>query len=144
MFSQMLAELGQGCEPEPAALRSRLDMALTKKMGVLRLPPAFWPLDPKINPRTEHQLWAALLLGDRERIDQALALLATEKTQRIPAAAVGPKELITLARDQVRELCARVVEPGRRAALRARLASQVPELLAEEEFLASTDKTDGH
>lgn len=74
----MIDNLHRAKMPEPGNLAKRFDFALTKKTGVLRLPPAFWMNDPKINPRTDHLFWAALLLLDRSRIDMALSVLETE------------------------------------------------------------------
>ena len=76
----LLSWRGAGCRT--SRLRRRLDMAMTKKMGIVRLPPAFWPADPKINPRADHLFWASLLLLDRQRIDLALAVLAAEQAER--------------------------------------------------------------
>lgn len=81
MFSEMVAELKRGTEPEPGVLRNRFDFALVKKTAVVRLPPSFRTGDPKINPRSDHLFWAALLLRDRERIDLALAVMAAEAAE---------------------------------------------------------------
>lgn len=81
MFSQMIAALGDQEMPEPAALTKRFDFAVTKKLGIIKLPRAFWMGDPKINPRSDHLFWAALLLKDRERIDLALSIIALEQAE---------------------------------------------------------------
>lgn len=78
MFSEMIAGLNRSILPEPVSLAKRFDFALTKKHGVVKLPPAFWMQDTKINPRSDHLLWAALLLLDRTRIEMALSVLAME------------------------------------------------------------------
>lgn len=78
MFTDMIADLNKGAMPDPASLKTRFDFALTKKTGVVKLPSAFWMRDPKINPRSDHLLWAALLLLDRSRIDLALAVIEEE------------------------------------------------------------------
>ena len=82
MFSEMVNELAHGRMPELAFLRRRFDMAITKKMGVLRLPAAFWMEDPKINPRADHLFWASLLLLDPERMELARAVLVAEQHER--------------------------------------------------------------
>lgn len=82
MFSEIFAALEKGVVPDPELLQRRFDLALTKKLGVVKLPPAFWMQDPKINPRADHLLQAALLLGDRERCDMAVSVLAVENAEQ--------------------------------------------------------------
>ena len=82
MFDEMLAGLGQGRWPDLDMLVRRFDVAMTKKLGVVRLPPAFWMSDPKINPNTNHLVWASFVLGDRQRCDLALSALAVEEQVR--------------------------------------------------------------
>ena len=82
MFTQIFAALEQGEVPDPELLQRRFDLAMTKKLGVVKLPPAFWIQDPKINPRADHLLQAALLLGDRERCDMAVSVLAVENAEQ--------------------------------------------------------------
>lgn len=69
--------------PATDALLKRFDFALTKKLGVIKLPPHFWVQDPKINPRAEQLFWVALVLKDRGRIDLALSVLSIELEQKI-------------------------------------------------------------
>ena len=78
MFTQIFAALEQGEAPDVELLQRHFDLAMTKKIGVVKLPPAFWMQDSKINPRADHLLQAALLLGDRERCDLAVSVLAVE------------------------------------------------------------------
>ncbi len=63
-------------------LRKRFDPAMTKKLAVIKLPPSFWMQDPKINPRADHLLWAALLLDDPERAALAFSAMAVEHEER--------------------------------------------------------------
>ena len=56
---------------------------MIKKLGIIKLPPPFWMQDPKINPPAEQLFWAALLLKDRSRIDQALSVLSIEQEEKI-------------------------------------------------------------
>jgi len=81
MFSEMIADLNRSKMPDPAILATRFDFAMIKKMGIVRLPPAFRMQDPKINPRSEHLFWAALLLMDRSRVETALSIIAVELTE---------------------------------------------------------------
>jgi len=62
MFSDVFAAIQKNKIPDPSMLQKRFDFAMTKKMGVIKLPPPFWMQDPKINPRADHLFWAALLL----------------------------------------------------------------------------------
>ncbi len=84
MFTQMFGQLRQGKVVEPGQMRRWFDLAMTKKQGVLRTPPVFWSADPKINPRSDHLLWVALLLDDPRRIELALSVLAMEYAERQP------------------------------------------------------------
>ena len=83
MFSEMIAAIQNNGAPEPVSLQKRYDFAMTKKLGIVKLPPAFWMQDPKINPRSDHLFWAALLLKDRNRIDMALSVIAVELAEAI-------------------------------------------------------------
>ncbi len=47
-------------------LRRQLSAAITKKLGVLRMPYLCRPTDPKINPPAEAMFLVALLLGDHD------------------------------------------------------------------------------
>jgi hypothetical protein len=82
MFTDIFSTLKQGNMPDPELLQRRFDLAMTKKLGVVKLPPAFWMQDPKINPRADHLLQAALLLADRERCDLAVSVLAVEHQEQ--------------------------------------------------------------
>ena len=70
MFSEMITNLKQGKMPDPVGMAKRFDFALTKKLGIVKLPPAFWMSDPKINPRTDHLFWA----GDSHKVNQDYCL----------------------------------------------------------------------
>lgn len=82
MFSELFNAIQSNSLPDPDTLRKRFDFAMTKKMGILKLPPPFWIQDPKINPRVDHLFWAALLLKDKERIDMALSAVAAELQEK--------------------------------------------------------------
>lgn len=78
MFAEIFYDLESGNLPDVDLLGRRFDAAMTKKLGVVKLPPAFWMQDPKINPRTDHLLWVALLLNDASRLGLAFSALAVE------------------------------------------------------------------
>ncbi len=78
MFTEIFTALKQGETPDLKLLRRRFDLAMTKKLGVVKLPPAFWMQDSKINPRADHLLQVALLLGDLECCNMAVSVLAVE------------------------------------------------------------------
>ncbi|PLX47938.1 MAG: hypothetical protein C0613_12325 [Desulfobulbaceae bacterium] len=78
MFTAMLHDLHQGREPDPARLKQRLQIGLVKKKAVMRLQRQFHHNDSKINPDSEHLLWAALLLEDNEALETVAEILITE------------------------------------------------------------------
>ena len=82
MFSADFSALKQGVFPDTQILGRRFDVAMTKKLGVVKLPPSFWMQDPKINPRADHLLQIALLLGDAERCGLAVSALAVEVAEQ--------------------------------------------------------------
>jgi hypothetical protein len=132
MFSEMVAGLARGLLPDEGLLRRRFDMAMTKKMGIIRLPPPFWPRDPKINPRADHLFWASLLLLDRQRIDLALAVLAAEQAERLRSSSLDGEGLAGEARELRQRLFAQIGDERLRQAFRRKLGRAVPEWLPEE------------
>ncbi len=82
MFSEFFDEVGRGNTVDSDRLKRLFDIAMTKKLGVVKLPPSFWMQDPKINPRVDHLLWAALLLDDGERLSLAVSALAVEHDEQ--------------------------------------------------------------
>ena len=93
MFTEMIREIKEGARPEVGLLARRFDAAMTKKLGVVRLPPQFWTQDSKINPRADHLFWAALLIGDRQRVDLAVSVIAAELEARATGSEDMQKEL---------------------------------------------------
>ncbi len=82
MFSRVLTDIEQGIPVDSALLLRRFDLAMTKKLAVVKLPPAFWMQDPKINPRADQLLQIALILGDSERCAMAASVLAVELAEK--------------------------------------------------------------
>ncbi len=123
MFSEMMAAPGRGGQPDPVRLRHWFRAALTKKLAVVRMPPAFWVRDPKINPRADHLLWAALLLDDREGVELAASIIAVEHAGQLAEddlalethLAAAAEELLALVpagdRDRLRRQVDRLLAP---------------------------------
>ncbi len=82
MFSTMIEDLKQGIEPAPGPLRLRLQAALVKKLAMMRLHREFHHNDSKINPNSEHMLWAAILLENNEAMETLVTILITEAHDR--------------------------------------------------------------
>jgi hypothetical protein len=82
MFTEIFDDLANGKLPDSDLLARRFDVAMTKKLGVVKLPPSFWMQDPKINPRTDQLLWTALLLNDASRLGLAFSALAVEHEEQ--------------------------------------------------------------
>lgn len=78
MFTAMISALREGRLPGRVELAGRLGAALVKKLAVLRQPYHCRTGDPKINPPATHLLWAAIILGDRDRYDLAAHILVAE------------------------------------------------------------------
>ncbi len=78
MFSHIFDSTINPAALDPDRLGRLFDLAMTKKLAVIKLPPSFWMQDPKINPRADHLYWAALILGDTERAGLAVSALAVE------------------------------------------------------------------
>lgn len=127
MFSDMVAGLNREVMPDPVLLAKRFDIAITKKLGVVKLPPAFWMQDPKINPRSDHLLWAALLTLDRKRIELALAVLAVEIAETSRCKDLQPRELTAQrGRDLIDQLLHQIHEPGTREKFAFKLQKVLP------------------
>ena len=75
----MIEQLKKGELPSQGYVRARLDVAITKKLGILKTPYLCWSSDPKINPVTKHLFWAAVLMGDREKINLIEGLTMAER-----------------------------------------------------------------
>ncbi len=130
MFSEMLSALHTGRRPDADTLGKRYDYAMTKKLGVVKLPPAFWTEDPKINPPVEQLFWAALLLLDRERIDLALSVMAVETAEKKPVdRAEASLDMEDRARELVGKLLKQFADPRARQEFARDLHSIVPEML---------------
>lgn len=121
MFSEMVAQLNKGQLPVEKELRARLEAAVVKKMGVLKTPYLCWSSDTKINPLTKHMLWAAILLGDREKVGLITGIIAAEKDAATPGGRpfeiststgvnIWVDELRALAGENIREMIRAQVE----------------------------------
>ena len=89
MFEQMVSELKKGILPEISLLRKRFNLALVKKLGVIKTPCSFWTSDKKINPATKELLWAAILLEDRDNYMLVEGILATEIEEKRKASGLS-------------------------------------------------------
>jgi len=128
MFSEMITSVQNNKLPDPVMLRNRFEFALTKKLGIVKLPPAFWMRDPKINPPSAHLFWAALLLKDRHRIDMALSVIAVELAENSSLGAVEcGRKVEEEAKELVRELLDRFPDQD----IRQRFAAELKEIVAE-------------
>ncbi len=94
MFVEVFRDMSMGKMIDTDLLGRRFDLAITKKLGVVKLPPSFWMQDPKINPRSDHLLWAALLLDDPDRVALAFSVLAVEYEEQQKK--VAPEERVPI------------------------------------------------
>ena len=135
MFSEMVADLSLARLPDPASLRKRFDLALTKKLGVVRLPPAFWMNDPKINPRSDHLFWASLLIRDRQRIELALSVLAAEIFQEKQPDPSGQQQRLTgTIHRLIESFFAQIPDQALGREIRHDLETVIPEWFEEEKL----------
>ncbi len=100
MFTELFDEISRRKAYDPGRLKRLFDIAMTKKLGVVKLPPSFWMQDPKINPRADHLLWAALLLDDAERVALAFSALAVEYEEQQQKKPPEEREPIGLVLDR--------------------------------------------
>lgn len=77
----MFRDLDHGKLPDKNRLRGWFRAALTKKLAVISLPPAFWVNDSKRNPDAHHLLWASVLLQDLEGFRTVQTIMATEHNE---------------------------------------------------------------
>lgn len=77
----MIRSLERGELPNEQALRGWFRMALTKKLAIISLPPAFWENDPKRNPDSRYLLWAAVLLQDIEGYRTTQSIMDAEREE---------------------------------------------------------------
>ena len=99
VFAEIFRDLGKGKMVDADLLGRRFDLAITKKLGVVKLPPSFWMQDPKINPRVDHLLWAAFLLDDPERAALAISVLAVEHEEQQKKRTPAERESVGLILD---------------------------------------------
>lgn len=108
----MIEDLQSGLEPTLPLLRQRLQAAMVKKMAMMRLHKEFHHNDSKINPNTDHMMWAAILLEDHDAMETLATILLTEAHDRYEAqrgamdAPRSPPELSGVLTLSVRKLLA--------------------------------------
>ena len=78
----MIRALRRGELPNEKRLHGWFRAALTKKLAIVSLPPAFWENDPKRNPDSLRLLWATVLLKDLEGFRTVQTIMATEKNEQ--------------------------------------------------------------
>ena len=82
MFDEMVSLLKKGEMVQLDLLRKRFDLALIKKIGVIKTPYSFWSADKKINPASKELLWAVILLEDRKDYMLVEGIITTELDER--------------------------------------------------------------
>jgi len=82
LFCEMFCDLDQGQFPDKNRLRGWFRAALTKKLAIISLPPAFWENDPKRNPDSQDLLWATVFLQDMDGFHAVRTIMETEKDER--------------------------------------------------------------
>jgi len=128
MFAKIFSELTRGERVDSDLLKRRFDVAMTKKLGVVKLPPSFWMQDPKINPRTDHLLWAALLLNDPDRVALAFSALAVEHDEQQKKQAVEARESMGEVLDRFLQQFLELLPEGNQSQ-RERIQKLVAELM---------------
>ena len=98
MFSEMVRDIEQGILPDVGLLRGRCHAAVTKKLALVRLPPAYWERDPKRNPDTGHMLWAILLLQDRDLLEVVKGVILIEQAE---GEGLSAEDFITSSLDEL-------------------------------------------
>lgn len=89
MFSEMITCLTNNKFPDKSPLKGRLHIALIKKEAIFALPHNFRVSDPKMNPRSDHMIWAAVLIEDKDLFDLTTTILFTEKSMLDPHKALS-------------------------------------------------------
>ena len=104
MFTDVVVDLKKGILPQDLLLlQKRVDIAMIKKMAVLRLPYHFWTNDPKVNPLSEQLVWTALILEKSEIFGQVEEALAMELSEKLRGKS-GASELAAVVHERLEEL----------------------------------------
>ncbi len=74
----MISSLKNNSFHNITGLRGKLNISIIKKEAVLRLPKNFRVADPKINPRSDHMVWASVLLDDKDLFELTSSLFLTD------------------------------------------------------------------
>ncbi len=83
---------------------------MVKKLAIMRLNKEFHHNDSKINPESDHMLWAAILLEDHDALETLASILLTEAHDRYEArrgamdAPSSPPEQNVVLRESAKKL----------------------------------------
>jgi len=103
VFTDVVSDLKKGLLPKDlSAFKKRFEIAMIKKMGVLRLPYHFWSNDPKINPSSEQLVWATLILEDPGFFVQVEEVVALEVSEQLQGKSTA-NELLSAIRERLNE-----------------------------------------
>ncbi len=106
MIGTILSATQKG-EPLPLKqLRQWFDLAVIKKMGVLKQPYHCWPNDPKINPELRELFWGSLLLADAEAQSLVQGIMQAEEEEMASHQHREASPVETMCRGYAEELLA--------------------------------------
>lgn len=128
MFAEIISSIERGQLLLPPGLSRWLEVALTKKMGVLKQPPMCWTGDRKINPPVKYLAWGAILSEDRESYHLVEGLAVTEEEAKIKPGQehFDAAQLRTLFNGFITELLAFASDQSTRQVLLDKIRKTVP------------------
>ncbi len=142
MFTEIFKKLKNSSILLSDLLRKRLEVAITKKLGVINLPYHFWSSDKKINPLTEHLLWAAVLLEDQEKINLIEGIILVETTETMQAKGnktPSKKELYLIVENIVCSYANHLVEYSQDHEVKKTISDKIQKSLPRERYLKYYD-----